>query len=403
MSAPPQRAILHVDMDAFYASVEIMDNPSLAGKPVIVGGSAASRGVVSAASYEARRFGVHSAMSSARAHKLCPHGVFITPRMARYAELSHRIRAVFADYTPLVEPISLDEAFLDVTASRALFGGGEEIGRAIKRRIREEVGLVASVGVAPNKYLAKLASDLEKPDGFVVITADGAEARLAPLPVWRLWGVGKVTERALAKAGIATVGDLLRTPESRLEAIAGSYAPRLRQLARGIDDRPVVPDADARSIGAENTFAHDIADADALRRELDTLAERVATRARADGMPGHTVNLKARYADFTTVTRAATLPGATFDSVVIRDTARDLLEQRLGRRGRALRLLGVSLSNLVHEEELTRDLFSDTPAAKREATSRNRALDAVMDKLKERFGSGVVGRGGRNKDDQRRR
>ncbi|MDH4036928.1 MAG: DNA polymerase IV [Candidatus Krumholzibacteria bacterium] len=400
------RAILHVDMDAFYASVEVMDNPALAGKPVIVGGAAESRGVVSAASYEARTFGVHSAMSSARAHKLCPHGIFITPRMSRYVELSHEIRRIFETYTPLIEPLSIDEAFLDVTASRALFGSGEEIGRLIKRRIRDEVGLVASVGVAPNKYLAKLASDLEKPDGFVVITREEAEARLAPLPVWRLWGVGKVTEKALAGAGILTVGDLVKMPDAQLEAIAGSYAPRLKQLARGIDERPVVPDTEAKSIGAENTFAKDIADADALRVELDLLCERVAGRARADGMPGHTVNLKARYADFTTVTRAMTLPDATYDSVLIRDAARHLLEEKLGRRGRALRLLGVSLSNLVHAEELTRDLFSDTPAAKRETTSRNRALDAVMDRLKEKFGSGAVARGSRaakKRDDQRRR
>ena len=392
---PATRAIIHVDMDAFYASVEIMDNPSLAGKPVIVGGPAEARGVVAAASYEARKFGVHSAMSSHRAHKLCPHGVFITARMSRYAEISHRIHLILQDYTPLIEPISIDEAFLDVTASRALFGGGEEIGRAIKRRIREEIGLVASVGVAPNKYLAKLASDLEKPDGFVVIAQAEAEARLAPLPVWRLWGVGKVTGQALAKAGVATIGELARIPDARLEAIAGSYAPRLKQLARGVDDRPVVPDADARSIGAENTFARDIAAADRLRAELDLLSERVATRARAEGTPGHTVHLKARYADFTTVTRAMTLPEPTFDSIVIRDAARELLEQRLDRRGRPLRLLGVSLSNLVHADEMTRDLFSETTQAKREASSRNRTLDAVMDRLKERFGSGIVGRGTR--------
>ncbi|HEU4365767.1 MAG TPA: DNA polymerase IV [Candidatus Krumholzibacteria bacterium] len=395
MSVPRTRAIIHVDMDAFYASVEIMDDPSLAGKPVIVGGPAEARGVVAAASYEARKFGVHSAMSAHRARKLCPHGVFITARMSRYAEISNRIHAILQDYTPLIEPISIDEAFLDVTASRALFGGGEEIGRAIKRRIREEIGLVASVGVAPNKYLAKLASDLEKPDGFVVIVQEEAEVLLAPLPVWRLWGVGKVTGQALAKAGVATIGELARMPDARLEAIAGSYAPRLKQLARGVDDRPVVPDADARSIGAENTFARDMAAADRLRAELDLLSERVASRARAEGTPGHTVHLKARYADFTTVTRAMTLPEPTFDSIVIRDAARELLEQRLDRRGRPLRLLGVSLSNLVHAEEMTRDLFSETTQAKRETSSRNRTLDAVMDRLKERFGSGIVGRGGR--------
>ncbi len=394
---PPEenRAIIHVDMDAFYASVEIMDNPLLAGKPVIVGGSAESRGVVSAASYEARVFGVHSAMSSHRARRLCPQGIFITPRMSRYVDVSRRIHAILRDYTPLIEPISIDEAFLDVTASGALFGTGEEIGRAIKRRIREEIGLVASVGVAPNKYLAKLASDLEKPDGFVVIRSGDAEARLAPLPVDRLWGVGTVTGKALAAAGIVTIGDIVRMPDATLEAIAGSYAPRLKMLARGIDDRPVVPDAGAKSIGAENTFPRDIADADILRAELDLLAERVASRARTAATPGQTVHLKARYADFTTVTRATTLGEPTFDSVVIRGAARRLLEERLDRRGRALRLLGVSLSNLVHAEELTLDLFAAAPSAPREPIARNRTLDAVMDRLRSRFGSGIVTRGTR--------
>ncbi|MCI0451981.1 MAG: DNA polymerase IV [Candidatus Latescibacteria bacterium] len=383
------RAIIHVDMDAFYASVEVMDNPALAGKPVIVGGTRESRGVVAAASYEARVFGVRSAMSTARAERLCPHGVHIAPRMERYAEVSHDIRSILDAYTPLVEPISIDEAFLDVTASQALFGTGPEIGRVIKQRIRAEIGLIASVGVAPNKYLAKLASDLEKPDGFVVFTQDEAEARLALLPASRLWGVGKKTEEALAHANVRTIADVVRAPDALLERIVGSYAARLRLLARGIDDRPVVPDADAKSIGAENTFARDIADADALRAELDVLAERVARRARADDVVGFTVNLKARYADFTTVTRAKTLPDATSDSVVIRDAARELLEKRLGREGRALRLLGVSLSNLAHAEEVTRDLFD----AARTNTSRNRTLDAVMDALRGRFGANAVRRG----------
>ena len=389
-STAKPRTIIHVDMDAFYASVEVMDNPALAGKPVIVGGTRESRGVVAAASYEARVFGVRSAMSTARAERLCPHGVFIAPRMSRYAEVSHDIRGILDAYTPLVEPISIDEAFLDVTASRALFGTGPDIGRAIKRRIREEIGLVASVGVAPNKYLAKLASDLEKPDGFVVITQEEAEARLAPLPAWRLWGVGKKTEESFAKAGLHTIADVAKAPDSLLERLAGSYAPRLKQLARGLDDRAVVSDAEAKSIGAENTFARDIADAGALRAELDLLSERVAQRARADGMAGFTVNLKARYADFTTVTRAKTLNDATSDSVAIRDAARELLETRLGREGRALRLLGVSLSNLTHAEELSLDLFD---AGTRTNTSRNRTLDSVMDALRERFGARAVSRG----------
>jgi len=384
------RAILHVDMDAFYASVEVMDRPELAGKPVIVGGSVESRGVVTAASYEARVFGVHSAMSSARARRLCPHAVFFEGRMWRYVEVSHDIRRILDAFTPLIEPISIDEAFLDVTGSQALFGPAPDIGRAIKRRIRDEVGLIASVGVAPNKYLAKLASDLEKPDGFVVITQEEAEARLAPLPVWRLWGVGKKTEEAFAKAGLRTIADVARAPDALLENLVGSYAPRLKMLVRGLDDRPVVPDADAKSIGAENTFARDIADAQALRAELDLLSERVARRARADDMAGFTVNLKARYADFTTVTRAKTLAAATSDSVAIRDAARELLEKRLDREGRALRLLGVSLSNLAHAEDVSRDLFDSNA---RTNTSRNRTLDSVMDALRERFGASAVSRG----------
>ncbi len=256
---------------------------------------------------------------------------------------------------------------------------------------------MASVGVAPNKFLAKLASDLEKPDGFVVITQEEAEARLAPLPVWRLWGVGKVTQAALEQIGIRTVADLLRAGDDPLEAIAGSYASRLKQLARGIDDRPVVPDAEAKSIGAENTFARDIADPGELRAELDALSERVASRARAEGMRGHTVNLKARYANFHTVTRATTLAEPTSDSIRIRDTARDLLETRLDRNGRALRLLGVSLSNLVPADDIPTDLFANAPETKRESSARNRTLDAVMDALKARFGSGAVTRGGRAK------
>jgi DNA polymerase-4 len=352
-----------------------------------VGGTPETRGVVAAASYEARKFGVHSAMSSYRAHRLCPHGVFILPRMSRYVEVSRDIRMILDSFTPLVEPISIDEAFLDVTASAALFGTGSQIGRAIKQRIRGEVGLVASVGVAPNKFLAKLASDLEKPDGFVVITEEEAETRLAPLPVTRLWGVGKKTEEVLRAAGIDTIGDVVRASHATLERLVGSYAAHMQELARGLDDRDVIPGAEAKSIGAENTFARDLSGAEELRAELDLLSERVAVRARDEGVVGHTVNLKARYADFTTVTRAMTLPVPTNESVTIRDAARELLVQRLDRQGRALRLLGVSLSNLSHSEEVSRNLF-DTPRS-----TRNRTLDSVMDGLRQRFGAGVVRRG----------
>jgi DNA polymerase-4 len=381
------RAIIHVDMDAFYASVEVMDNPELAGKPVIVGGTPEGRGVVSAASYEARRFGVHSAMSAYRAVKLCPDGVFLRPRMERYVELSREIRTIMERFTPVIEPLSIDEAFLDVTGSQRLFGTPPAIGLAIKRAIKGEVGLVASVGVAPNKFLAKLASDLEKPDGFVVITAGDAAARLAPLPVGRLWGVGKVSQKALAKLGIHTVGDIARMPHDRLERVVGSWAARLKELAVGIDDRPVVPDGEARSISAETTFARDIRDGGQLRAHVDAFAERVARRVRKNGLLAHTVHIKARYADFTTVTRAVTLPEPTAQTPVIRDAARDLLERKLDREGRALRLLGVGVSNFVRSEAQQALLFEDPVEA------RHQTVDGLLDRLQDKFGSDAIHRG----------
>ena len=379
-------------MDAFYASVEVMDNPALAGRPVIVGGTPEGRGVVSAASYEARKFGVHSAMSAWRATKLCPDGVFVRPRMSRYVELSHQIRAIFRDYTPLVEPISLDEAFLDVTGSRRLFGSAVEIGREIKRRICDELTLVASVGVAPNKYLAKLASDLDKPDGFVVVTRENVEELLADLPVRRLWGVGKQTEKLLARKGIHTIRDITTTPTEELEARLGVLALRLKNLALGVDHRPVVADWEAKSISNERTFAEDIGDAAELREIIDVLSEMVARRLRQSGLLALTVQIKARYSDFTTLTRSVTLGEATEQTLVIRDAARDLLEERLGRRGRPLRLIGVGVSNFVHPEDEPGDLFTNDNHAK------NLKVDHILDDLQDRFGGDVIHRGrGRRK------
>ena len=385
------RAVIHVDMDAFYASVEVMDDPSLAGKPVIVGGTPEGRGVVSAASYEARRYGVHSAMSAYRAKKLCPDGVFVRPRMSRYVEISKKIRAIFRDFTPLVEPISLDEAFLDVTGSRRLFGTAVEIGRAIKRRILDEVGLVASVGVAPNKYLAKLASDLDKPDGFVVITRENARELLADLPVRRLWGVGKQTQKLLAKKGIHTIGDVTSTPLDELEARLGVLARRLKNLALGVDHRPVVADWEAKSISNERTFAADIGDAGELRDIADTLSEMVAKRLRKSGLLAQTVQIKARYPDFTTLTRAVTLAEPTELTQHIRDAARDLLENKLDRKGRPLRLLGVGVSNFVHQQDETGDLFA---GGEREKSAD---VDHLIDDLQDRFGSDVIHRGRRRR------
>ncbi|MCP4572266.1 MAG: DNA polymerase IV [bacterium] len=384
------RAILHVDMDAFYASVEVLDDPSLRGLPVIVGGTPEGRGVVSAASYEARRYGVHSAMSAARARQLCPDGVFLRGRMERYAEISAAIFDVMRDFTPLVEPLSIDEAFLDVTGCRRLFGPPERLGRAVKDRIAADLGLTASVGLAPNKFLAKLASDLDKPDGFVVVPRDDVAGFLAPLEVTRLWGVGPATAKLLADMGIHKVADLLAHPRGALVDRWGDHARKLLELAVGRDERPVIPDHEAKSIGNETTFAVDVADQEHLEEILDHLADKVARRLRRHGLSARTVTLKARYTDFETHTRSATLPEATERTVVIRDAARDLLRRRLGRRGRPLRLVGVMTSNLTGGTPAQGKLFADPEQ------EHQRTLDQVMDRVHERFGAKL--RRGLNRD-----
>ena len=383
---PPDRAILHVDMDAFYASVEVRDNPSLRGQPVIVGGTPEGRGVVSAASYEARAFGVHSAMSAARAVQLCPDGVFLRGRMERYAEVSRQIFAVFRDFTPLVEPLSIDEAFLDVSGCRRLFGSPVKIGRLIKQRVADEVGLVASVGVAANKFLAKLASDLEKPNGFVVIRPDEAAALLASLPVGKLWGVGKVAEAKLQQHGIHLVGDLLAAPRTELIQRFGDHMHHLLELAVGFDERPVIPSHEAKSVGNETTFGQDIADAHQLHEILNHLCDKVARRLRADDFLAGTLTLKARFPDFSTHTRSITLPEPTDSDVEIRDQARRLLAHNLQRRGRPLRLIGITASHLTRTRRVQAELFPDP------AKQRDRELDRVLDNVRGRFGD-KLGRG----------
>jgi DNA polymerase IV len=383
-----QRVILHVDMDAFFASVEVLDDPSLRGKPVIVGGSAESRGVVSAASYEARRFGVHSAMSAARARQLCPQGVFITPQGGRYSEISRQVFEIFTRYTPLVEPLSIDEAFLDVTGCRRLFGDGPEIGRRIKAEILDEIGLVASVGVAPNKFLAKLASDMEKPDGFVVLAFPDVLARLAALPIGRMWGVGGKSQARLQGIGVQTFGDLYRVPRGVLEHALGEHgASRLLRLGRGEDERPVITDHDAKSIGNEITFAEDIADGQQLVQILYDLSDKVAWRLRRAEVKARTVSLKARYADFTTVTRAQTLDEPTNATADLRRVGRDLFLNHLDRGGRPLRLIGLTGSGLDDRQAVQTELFVDT------AKEHEKSLDAVMDRVTEKYGRGVVKRG----------
>ncbi len=303
-----RRTILHVDLDAFYASVEVLDNPALAGKPVLVGGTG-PRGVVAAASYEARRFGVHSAMPMARARRLCPHAVVLPPRFEVYGAKSRAVHQIFAAFTPVIEPIALDEAFLDVTGALHLLGAGAEIGAAIRARVRAETGLVASVGVAANKLLAKLASDDAKPDGMLVVESGTELAFLHPHPVQRLWGVGPATLGRLERFGVETIGDLAALPEATLvDALGRAHGHQLHELAQGRDNRAVEPDRETKSIGQEETFPHDVADREALRREVFRMAERVGDRLRDHGFAGRTVTLKVRFPDFRTITRSATLP-----------------------------------------------------------------------------------------------
>lgn len=379
--------ILHVDMDAFYASVEERDDPTLVGRPVIVGGSAEGRGVVCAANYAARKFGVHSAMPAALAHRLCPQAVFLKPRIDYYAEVSRQIHEILESFTPLVEPLSLDEAFLDCTGSEPLFGPSVQIGRLIKRRIRDELRLVASVGVAPNKFLAKIASDLGKPDGFVVVDPDQVQAFLDPLPVGRIWGVGKVTGRVFERLAIRTIGQLRQTPVSALDELFGSSGRHYWELARGIDARPVVPDREAKSISHETTFAADIGDAEILRAWLVDLVEQVGRRLRRHDIQGRTVELKVRFADFTLITRSLTLPRPTNVTQELLDAGLELLTKRLPPRHLPVRLLGFGVHKLGDSGPVQQQLFGEPER------ERQRELDRVADLIASKFGKSGLRRG----------
>ncbi len=402
---PSAREIVHCDMDAFYASVEVLDNPALAGKPVIVGGGE-RRGVVAAASYEARRYGVHSAMPVATAKRLCPGGVFLPVRMGRYRDVSDRIFGIFRRFTPLVEPVSIDEAFLDVTASVRLFGAPEAIARAIKAAVRGETGLTVSAGVAPSKLVAKIASDLRKPDGLTVVPRGKVLAFLAPLPVGKLWGVGDVTREALRRMGVTTIGELARVAPEVLGARFGECGLHLHRLANGIDDRDVETEREAKSIGHEDTYDADIRDLAAMRRELLGLADRVAERLRGHGVKGRTVTLKVKYADFTTITRAATLPGPTDDGgEVYRCVVPLLAKTEAGRR--PVRLLGISVSRLAAREAAPPETWDQMPlfggkprrgagearpAGPATDPARVARLNEAVDRIRERFGRTGIGR-----------
>lgn len=379
------RSILHVDMDAFYASIEQRDRPELRHQPVIVGGTPSGRGVVAAASYEAREFGVHSAMPASRAYRLCPQAVFVKPRMNVYAEAGRQVREILGRFTPLIEPLSLDEAFLDVTGSHKLYGSSEVIGRKIKHSIRNELNLVASVGVAPNKFLAKIASDLDKPDGFTVVDPGRIQEFLNPLPIRRLWGVGKKAEARLSAFGIETIGQLRQLPEQILiETFGEKSGAHLARLCRGEDDRQVVPDHEAISISHETTFAQDLTDRDVLRSVLQQLTDQVARRLRRQKALAGTIQLKIRYADFQTYTRSLSLPAATDSTRELWEGVRSLFEKRLPDRPLEVRLLGMGVSHLHRGQRCQKLLFEES------ARERDRQLDEARDAISEKFGSASV-------------
>lgn len=385
MAGSAQRAIIHVDMDAFYASVECLDNPDLVGKPVVVGGLG-PRGVVATASYEARVFGVHSALPMGRARRLCPQAQFIRPHMARYREKSAEVFSIFRDFTPLVEGLSLDEAFLDVSGSLKLFGSPAQIGHEIKQRIQQETGLTASVGLAHNKFLAKLASDVQKPDGLVVVAPDQVAAFLDPMPISRLWGVGKRTAPRLRALGVLTIGQLRRADVSILQPVLGGRAAHFQRLARGEDERPVSPGRPDKSISHEVTFDQDVLERTELLAELQRQAEAVSRRLRAQGLMASTVVVKIRDPAFHTVTRSRSMRACSNSTQTLYRMARALFEKwREGHPKTPLRLLGMGVTGLEAapaDGEGNGDLIDSR-------VEQN--IDRVLDTINQRYGpAGVV-------------
>jgi DNA polymerase IV len=376
------RTILHVDLDAFFAAVEQRDRPELRGRPVIVGGGGPNqRGVVSAASYEARKFGVHSAMPLRTAGRLCPNGVFLPVDGAKYQAVSREVMTILRRYTPLVEPISIDEAFLDVTGSRKLFGDGETIGRLVKKAIHEEVGLTASVGVARTKLVAKIASDLRKPDGLVVVKPGDEEAFLRPLPISRLWGVGAKSAAALSEYGVRTIGDLAALPADLLVRRFGKHGASLGDRARGLDADPVGNRDAAKSVGHEHTFDVDTSDRDVIERTILAMSEGVAGRLRDSHVRASTVTVKIRDTSFRTITRQRTLSEPTDLTEPIFRTALELARPEV--RGLKIRLLGVTASGLGERDQLS--LFeADDP--------RRRRVTEAADTVRHRFGERAITR-----------
>ncbi|QDR83007.1 DNA polymerase IV [Sporomusa termitida] len=377
-----QRWIIHVDMDAFYAAVEQRDNPELRGRPVIIGGTG-PRGVVATASYEARKFGVRSAMPAIEAKRRCPHGIFLAPDHQKYNQVSQQIIQIFTDFSPVIEPLSLDEAFLDVTGMDGLFGSPVDIAVKIKERIKSELGLTASAGVAPNKFLAKLASDMKKPDGLMVIRPEQVVQVLAAIPVTRLWGVGQSTAQILDNLGLKTIGEVARFDPGNLAKHCGQVGYIIHQLANGQDERPVVADRQPKSIGKENTFAEDIRDREGLKTQLWLLVEMVGWRLRRQGLSGRTITVKVRFASFRTITRSKTLVvAANLDETIFRIAEEALANITLNE---GVRLLGVTVSGLATASGQM-SLFD-------QGDGKILAVAQAVDRLKERFGEGAVTRG----------
>ena len=388
-----RRWIMHVDMDAFFASIEQLDHPEYKGHPVIVGGLS-SRGVVATCSYEARKFGVHSAMPISRAKKLCPDGVYVYPRMDRYKEVSHQIFSIMKEFTPHIEPLSIDEAFLEVSGMSTMYSGPKALGRAIKDRVFEETGLIISAGLAPNKFLAKLASDLDKPDGLVVIPYGREKEILAPLPIKRIWGVGPRTEKILKTGGFHLMHHIQALPdESSLIPLVGNQARRIWELANGIDDRPVETDRKIQSIGAEETYEEDLTDGSAIELEFRYFANRLSKRLRKRNLLGHTVSIKVRYDDFTTVSRQKRLDTPSDHEHVFFETALLLWNKLMQDKTSGLtfmdppgpiRLLGLTVSGLDEEVPMQDSLFE---SPKYETENK---LAGVLDSLESKFGETAV-------------
>lgn len=382
---PLSLRILHADMDAFFANVEIHDNPGLEGKPVIVGGNPKSRGVVSTCSYEARKFGIHSSMSLAKAYTLCPSGVFLPVRMKRYAEISAQVFKIFESFTPEYEPLSVDEAFLDMKGTEGLFGHPVAAALKLKQKVKEKTGITVSVGVAPNKFLAKLASGENKPDGLFVVTPDLMEAYLNRLSIDNMWGVGKATLPVMKGNLIQTIGDLRRCSDEKLKRIFGNQWQKFHNLSRGIDDRPVETEYEAESVGRETTLEKDISDKEVMKKILWELSEKVSRRLYDARVRGKTVTLKIKTSQFKLMTRSHRLDKPVYLDLDIFNTVKDLLDH-LDLKGVRIRLLGVSVSRLEKEGPAELMLFEDKKEIRKEK------LSEALNKIKDRFGDAVITR-----------